>query len=54
VLAWAPAFENYSFAAHGEATELRVVLDIPDDWAAYMQLTWPKALATLKALCEAA
>ena len=54
VLAWAPAFENYSFIAHGEATELRVELDIPDDWEAYMLRTWPKALAILKALCEAA
>ena len=52
VLAWAPAYETYHFAATAAGTELRVSLDVALDWASAMQTMFPKALARLKALCE--
>jgi hypothetical protein len=36
----------------GAATELKVDVDAPADFEAFMGDTWPKALAKLKALCE--
>jgi hypothetical protein len=36
----------------GAATELKVDVDAPPDFEAFMGDTWPKALAKLKALCE--
>ena len=53
VRAWAPAFENYTFAAVPDGTRLVIDQDVPADWEAYMQEAWPKALQRLKALCEA-
>jgi hypothetical protein len=50
--AWAPAYENYSFLAVPEGTRLVVDQDVSDEFEAYMQAAWPKALARLKALCE--
>lgn len=49
---WAPAYENYTFSDVGASTELRVDVDTPPDFEAYMADTWPKALAKLKNLCE--
>jgi hypothetical protein len=49
---WAPAYENYSFSDLGAATGLKVDVDTPPDFEAFMEDTWPKALAKLKALCE--
>lgn len=53
VKAWAPAFENYSFHAVPEGTRLVVDQDVPPDWESMLAESWPKALARLKALCEA-
>lgn len=53
VRAWAPAFENYTFAAVPEGTRLVIDQDVAADWEADMQEAWPKALQRLKALCEA-
>lgn len=53
VRAWAPAFENYTLANAGGATELTVDMDVTPDFEEYMQKTWPRALSRLKALCEA-
>ena len=51
-LAWAPAYENYSFQAVPEGTRVVVDQDITDEFEGYMKAAWPKALARLKALCE--
>lgn len=53
IKAWAPAFENYSFKEIGNETQLNIEIDATDDFADYMDNTWPKALAKLKELCEA-
>jgi len=50
--AWAPAYENYTFRAAGEGTEVVVDQDITSDYEQFMQEAWPKALARLKMLCE--
>jgi hypothetical protein len=50
---WAPAFENYSFVPNGSATVVQVEMDCQSDWEGYMDKTWPRALARLKAICEA-
>lgn len=51
---WAPAYENYTFLDAGSATELKVDVDTPPDFEAFMANAWPRALAKLKALCEEA
>jgi uncharacterized protein YndB with AHSA1/START domain len=53
VRSWAPSFENYSFSRAGSSTELKVALDVPLEYEESMAKTWPKALARLKAICEA-
>ena len=52
VRAWAPAYENYSFADAGSGTEVTVSIDTVADWEQYMSDTYPQALALLKELCE--
>ena len=52
VLAWAPAYENYSFAETSGGTEVTVSLDTLPEHETYMNETFPKALALLKNLCE--
>ena len=51
---WTPASENYTFSDAGTATELKIDVDTAQAFETYMEDTWPKALAKLKALCEAA
>jgi uncharacterized protein YndB with AHSA1/START domain len=51
-VAWAPAFENYSFADEGAGTKLKVELDTVPQYEQYMRDTFPKALDLLKKLCE--
>jgi uncharacterized protein YndB with AHSA1/START domain len=51
IRAWAPAYENCTFTATPQGTKLTVDQDITEDFEG-MAETWPKALATLKALCE--
>jgi uncharacterized protein YndB with AHSA1/START domain len=50
--AWAPAYENYTFAKEGDGTRLVVDLDVTEAVEADMQDMWPKALRRLKAICE--
>jgi uncharacterized protein YndB with AHSA1/START domain len=52
IRAWAPAYENYTFATTPQGTKLTVDQDITDDFES-MPEAWPKALAILKALSEA-
>ncbi|BDT67439.1 hypothetical protein os1_16150 [Comamonadaceae bacterium OS-1] len=51
-LTWAPAYENYTFVETAGTTEVTVDLDTPLAHVAYMQETFPRALALLKSLCE--
>jgi uncharacterized protein YndB with AHSA1/START domain len=50
---WAPAYENYTLSDAGTSTELKIDVEVTPAYEAYMEDTWPKALAKLKALCEA-
>lgn len=52
VRAWAPAYENYAFADAPGGCRLTVTLDTVPEYEAFMQETFPKALALLKDLCE--
>ena len=52
VRAWAPAYENYKFSDAVDGCHVVVTLDTASDWEQYMLDTYPKALATLKELCE--
>lgn len=51
--AWVPAFENYTLSPAGPSTDLTVDLDVPEDFVEFMADAWPRALAKVKALCEA-
>jgi hypothetical protein len=52
VRSWAPAFENYTLKDAGASTELKVDLQVAEDFEDVMASTWPKALQELKKLCE--
>ncbi|NTV15768.1 MAG: hypothetical protein HGA96_17870 [Desulfobulbaceae bacterium] len=50
---WQGSFENYSYLEENGMTTLNVDIGpVPDDWADYLNTTWPKALTRLKAICE--
>lgn len=51
ILAWAPAYENFTFTATPQGTKLTVDQDMTDEFES-MPEAWPKALGKLKALCE--
>jgi hypothetical protein len=50
---WSPQYENYTFRTCPEGTELQIDQETDELCAAMMREMWPKALAELKALCEA-
>jgi hypothetical protein len=52
VRAWAPAFENYTFISVPEGTKLVVDQDVTAEFEQCLREAWPKALETLKQLCE--
>lgn len=52
VLAWAPAYENYTLLTTPDGTKMVVDQDVPAEWEEYLSEAWPKALAILKDLCE--
>ena len=54
VLAWVPAFENYTFTTKDGGTEVSVDIDINinDEFKAYFDEKWPEALQILKSLAE--
>lgn len=54
VRAWAPAYENYTFTPTSDGTTVVVDQEVPEDWESHLAEAWPKALAKLKSLCEAA
>lgn len=50
---WTPAFENYTFTEKdNNQTELKVEMQTPAEYRAMFEGMWPKALKTLKELCE--
>src|SRR5688500_13685432 len=51
ILAWAPAYENFTFTTTPQGTRLIVDQDMTDEFES-MPEAWPKALGKLKALCE--
>lgn len=50
---WAHGFENYTFVSEGINTTVTVDLDATDEFADYMNETYPQALLKLKEMCEA-
>lgn len=50
---WAGALENYSVSERAGITELVVDIDVTDDYVAYFQEAWPKALEKIKNISEA-
>jgi hypothetical protein len=52
VRAWAPAYENYSFADTPAGCRVTVTLDTVPEYEAHMLEVFPKALALLKQICE--
>lgn len=53
VEAWAGSLENYTFTKEDGQTLVSVDADTNKEFHAYFFETWPKALAKLKAICEA-
>lgn len=49
---WANGFENYTFEENNGTTNVTVDLDTTEDFADYMNETYPKALNKLKEICE--
>lgn len=52
VKAWAGSHETYLFEETEGKTQLTVQLDVPEDFASFMEKAWPKALEVLQKLCE--
>jgi len=52
VKAWTPAFENYTLSYAGLSSHLAIDIDVTPEFEEYMARVWPKALVTLKRLCE--
>jgi activator of Hsp90 ATPase-like protein len=49
---WAGGSENYTLSTVNGKTELRVDMDITEEFRDYFEKTWPKALDKLKELTE--
>ena len=49
---WANGFENYTIEENNGMTTVTVELDTVEEFAGYMDETYPKALEKLKELCE--
>lgn len=50
---WAGCSEDYLFGDAPGGTRLRIEATVPASYAGMMEVLWPRALAALKALCEA-
>lgn len=50
--AWAPAYENFACADAADGTVVRISVDTIPEYIQFMNDTYPKALAALKAICE--
>lgn len=49
---WANSYENYTFEENNGITKVTVDLDTAEDYEDYMNQHYPKALDTLKEICE--
>ena len=49
---WAPSFENYTFTPKGNKTELKVEMQVDEEYKDMFDEMWPRALKALKELCE--
>lgn len=49
---WAPAYENYTFIEKDGGTLVKIDQDTLPEYEKMLLDLWPKALTTLKALCE--
>lgn len=49
---WAPSFENYTFTEKDGQTELKIEMQVKPVYKAMFEEMWPRALKTLKSLCE--
>lgn len=49
---WTPAFENYSFVEKDGGTEVKVSVDVADEFKDEFSGMWPKALELLKVVAE--
>ncbi|MBK8722608.1 MAG: hypothetical protein IPL95_10160 [Saprospiraceae bacterium] len=49
---WANGFENYTFEATNQTTNVTVDLDTAADFVDYMNQNYPIALNKLKEICE--
>lgn len=49
---WAHCFENYSFFEKGNMTELIVEMEVDPNYKLMFDEMWPRALNTLKKMCE--
>ena len=49
---WVPAFENYFLSEKDGGTEVRVDVDISEEYKETFEEMWPKALQILKELAE--
>jgi hypothetical protein len=52
ILAWAPAYENYTFTEEEGKTKVEVYVEVNPEWLEMMKGSWPKALEKLKEICE--
>jgi len=52
VRSWAPAYENYAFADSADGTVVTVTIETLPDYEKYMADTFPKALESLREICE--
>jgi hypothetical protein len=52
VRAWAPAYENYTFAPVADGTKLTVEMDVSAEFEEMMGDMWPRALDLLQQLAE--
>ena len=50
---WINSLEEYTFGEKDGATELTVSMTVGPDWETMFNHDWPKAMAKLKAVCEA-
>lgn len=49
---WTPALENYTFTEKDGKTEVKIEMDVAEEYESMFEEMWPKALKALKSLCE--
>jgi len=49
---WTPSLENYTLTDLGNKTELKIELQVPEDYKRMFEEMWLVALNALKSLCE--